>query len=454
MELKNKVLSAVTAAVLTVGATGTALALENEFHGMYRVDGISSNFDNGGAPDFYSPAGNSKSPQVNTYVEQRIRLKYSAKVDDNFKLMTDFKIDSVWGNGSYGTKRKLGGEIGSDTVNIETRAAYIDFKVKDVKVKAGIQAWEDAYDGIFADTQMAGALASTKFDKLDLALGWFRLDESAANPFGHHPRDLVVLEGSYPLGENLTVGASYYLLNDDATSVTNYLKQFSETRTLPTEMVHTLGVNSQAKIGPAEVNGYLLYQFGNLDDFATGQKRDISAFAAGAGAKSKFGFGTLKASLLYASGDKNSGGAKAFRDVEDLDGGTESDYSSDLRILRKDMYTGPSGNAIAATVNFHDQGLFCGTVGIDTEFTPKFFGGANVGFAAVAEKNVNTPKQTNGKYLGTEINAAIGYKFNANVTLRLREAYAILGDYYKGTATNGDTPSNLFLSNIMLTYTF
>lgn len=145
MNWKNRLFPTLAAA-LTLAASGNAQALENEFHGMYRVDGISSNFDNG-ALDFYTPAGKADSPQVNTYVEQRIRLKYSAKLDDNFKLMTDFKIDSMWGNGAYDTHRKRGGEIGSDTVNIETRAAYFNFAIKNVKFKTGIQAWADAYDG-------------------------------------------------------------------------------------------------------------------------------------------------------------------------------------------------------------------------------------------------------------------------------------------------------------------
>lgn len=451
--------AATVAAVCLLGALTAvpAMALENEFHGLYRMKAFATNFDDG-TIDFYNPTG--EKAQTNSFVEQRIRLKYNAKVSDDFKLATDFKIDSRWGSGAYDTHRKQGGEIGSDTVNLETRAAYIDFNIPAIalNVKAGIQPWTDAYDGIFVDTQMAGLLMSGKVSDVALTLGWFRLDDSATTPFGHTPRDLVVLDGSYAVNKDLTVGGSYYMLNDAATQDTKYLD--GAPRTIPTETVHTLGVNSEAKIGVATVNGYLLYQFGDLNDLTTGADHSISAFAGGAGAKAKFNFGTLKASFLYASGDRNSGGSKAFRDVEDLDGGVESDYSTDMRILRKDKFSGASGKAIVATINNRDQGVVFGSAGYDVDLTEKVFAGANVGFAAVADDNaskplnINTNARNGSNYLGTELNAAIGYKLNPNATVRLQGAYAFLGDYYKGVAANGANPDNPFSTNVMLVYAF
>jgi hypothetical protein len=457
MNVLRKAATVAAACMLSALTAVPAMALENEFHGLYRMKAFATNFDDG-TISFYDPTGAKAS--TNSYVEQRIRLKYNAKVSDDFKLVTDFKIDSRWGSGAYNTHRKQGGEIGSDTVNLETRAAYIDFNIPAIAVnfKMGIQPWEDAYDGIFVDTQMAGLLMSGKVSDVALSLGWFRLDDSTSTPFGHHPRDLVVLDGSYALSKNLTVGGSYYMLNDAATQDTAYLD--GSPRTIPTETVHTLGVNSEAKVGVATVNGYFLYQFGDLDELVTGANRSISAFAGGAGAKAKLGFGTVKASFLYASGDKNSGGSKAFRDVEDLDGGIESDYSSDMRILRKDQFSGASGKAIVATINNKDQGVIFGSAGYDVDLTDKVFAGANVGFAAAAEDNANKPVNINtgarnsSSYLGTELNAAIGYKLNPNATIRLRGAYAILGDYYKGVAANGADPDNPFSANIMLVYAF
>ena len=453
---------AVTVAAACTVAVATAIpamALENEFHGAYRMKTFVTNFDDGTFSQ-YDPAGADKKAPTNSYVEQRIRLKYSAKLNDDFKLKTDFKIDSRWGSGAYDTKRKLGGEIGSDTVNLETRAAYLDFNlpVGGVNVKLGIQPWTDAYDGIFVDTQMAGVIGSTTINDLALSLGWFRLDDSATTPFGHNPRDLVVLDGSYTVNKELTVGGSYYMLNDPITSDTKYLA--GSPRTLPTEIVHTLGVNSAAKFGVATLNAYLLYQFGDLTELATGKEHSISAFAGALNARAKLDAGTVKASFLYASGDKDSGGSKAFRDVQDLDGGTESDYSSDMRMLRKDQFAGASGKSFIATINNRDQGVIFGSAGYDANLSEKVFAGANVGFALVAEENASKPVnlatgvRNSSNYLGTEINAAIGYKLNANVTASLRGAYVVLGDYFKGVAANGETPNDPYSTSLMLVYSF
>ena len=450
------VAAACGAAVLT---TTTAMALENEFHGAYRMKTFVTNFDDG-TFNQYDPAGKDKNAPTNSYVEQRIRLKYSAKLNDDFKLKTDFKIDSRWGSGAYDTHRKLGGEIGSDTVNLETRAAYLDFNlpVGGINVKMGIQPWTDAYDGIFVDTQMAGVLGSTTINDLALTLGWFRLDDSAKTPFGHSPRDLVVLDGSYTVNKELTIGGSYYMLNDAITSDTKYLG--GSPRTIPTETVHTLGINSQAKVGVATLNGYLLYQFGDLTELSTGKERNISAFAGGLNARAKLDKGTVKGSFLYASGDRDTGGSKAFRDVQDLDGGTETDYSSDMRMLRKDQFAGASGKSFVATINNLDQGVIFGSAGYDTSLSEKVFAGANVGFALVAEENANKPvnlatgARNSSNYLGTEINAAVGYKFNPNVTATLRGAYTFLGDYYKGVALGGKTPDDPYSTSLMLVYSF
>ncbi len=454
---------AVTVAAACTVAVATAIpsmALENEFHGAYRMKTFVTNFDDGTITQ-YDPSGADKKAPTNSYVEQRIRLKYSAKLNDDFKLKTDFKIDTRWGNGAYDTKRRLGGGIGSDTVNLETRAAYLDFNlpVGGVNVKLGIQPWTDAYDGIFVDpVGMAGVLASTTVSDLALTLGWFRLDDSANTPFGHSPRDLVVLDGSYTVNKGLTIGGSYYMLNDPITQDTKYLA--GSPRTIPTEIVHTLGVNSTAKVGVATLKGYLLYQFGDLTELATGKERSISAFAGGLNARAKLDAGTVKGSFLYASGDRDSGGSRAFRDVQDLDGGTETDYSSDMRILRKDQFAGASGKSIIATINNRDQGVIFGSAGYDTNLSEKVFAGANVGFALVAEENASKPfnlatgVKNSSNYLGTEINAAIGYKLNANVTASLRGAYVILGDYYKGVAANGETPNDPYSTSLMLVYSF
>lgn len=453
MHFKHKVVAVLAAGALIAATAVPAMALENEFHGMFRLKGFLSNFNTGKATE-YDPAGQNSKADTKSYVEQRARLKYIAKVNDDLKLVTHFEIDSRWGDNSYnsnGTTRNNGGAIGADQVNLETKNVYLDFNIPTtpVNVKLGIQPWEDAYQGIFVDTDMAGLLASSTFGNAALSLGWFRFDDSKLP--GDGSRDLVVLDGKYSLTKELKVGGSYYMLNDEAEKAN---------RAIPKEIVHMFGVNAEAKVGPATVDGFLLYQFGNLD--APAARRHISAFAGSVGTRAKVGPGTAKTSFLYVSGERDAsrGTTNAFQAVEDIDQGPEHDYSSDMRMLRKDKFAQTTDNAIIFTINNKDQGVVFGAVGYDVNFTDRLFASANAGFAAVAKENgakpanLRTGVKNSSNYLGTEVNAEVGYKLYDNLTARLQAAYLVLGDYYKGVAKNGEDPDNPYTTRIILQYAF
>ena len=454
MNCTKKILAISAATALLAATAVPALALENEFHGMFRVKGFVSNFNNGSPGAFYEPAGKDEKAPTNSYVEQRARLKYIAKANDDLKLVTHFEIDSRWGDASYGVKRNQGAALGADQVNLETKQVYLDFNIPATKVnvKLGVQPWEDSYNGVFVDADMAGVLAATKIDKTDLSLGWFRFDDKGAT-LGKEARDLIILEAKHNLNKDLVVGGSYYLLNDDV-GVANPVRAITK------EIAHTLGLNAAAELGIASVEGFMLYQFGNLE--GPGAQRHLSAFAGSVAAKAKVGPGSIKTSFLYASGEKNParGTSNAFQAVEDIDSGAEHDYESEMRMLRKDKFAGTTDNAIIYTINNKDQGVIFGSVGYDMKITDKLFADAYAGFAAVAKENASKPVNlktgavNSSNYLGTEINAEVGYKVYDNLTARLQGAYVVLGDYYKGVAKNGETPDNPYTTRVMMVYAF
>src|SRR5919198_1631015 len=145
MSFSKKLLAVAAVGALTVVTTAPAMALENEFHGLFRVRGFVSNFDDGSAgavtPTFQ--------PGTKNFIEQRARLLYQAKANDDLKLVTHFEIDSRWGDASYSQTantanssfRNAGGGIGADQVNIETKNVYVDFNcpVTKANYKVGIQ---------------------------------------------------------------------------------------------------------------------------------------------------------------------------------------------------------------------------------------------------------------------------------------------------------------------------
>src|SRR5512138_3321633 len=106
MSTKSRLLAVVAVSALGVGAAVPAMALENEFHGMYRLRGFVSNFDDSaaGAVAIGNQAGSKnfgKDAPTYSYLEQRARLMYIAKANDNLKLVTHFEFDSRFGDTSY-----------------------------------------------------------------------------------------------------------------------------------------------------------------------------------------------------------------------------------------------------------------------------------------------------------------------------------------------------------------
>ncbi|MBT1074298.1 histidine kinase [Geobacter grbiciae] len=447
--MKKKVLAVSAACALTAATAVPALALENEFHGMFRVKGTISNFDDSGTGRATVANGVlSDNAKTKNFVDQRARIMYIAKANDDLKLVTHFEVDSQWGDNSYAVGRNDGGSIGADQVNIETKNIYLDFNIPAVPVnmKVGIQPFTDAYKGIYVNTDMAGALATARYGNFTNALGWFRLDDrkdtvntagvhSPAFSSGKDTRDIIVLDSKYALNKDVKLGGSYYLYNDDKSAyATDSTKSFND-------IIHTVGLNAEANLGAVIVDGFALYQFGNLND-----TRHLSAWAANVGARGKLGIGTLRAQFLYTSGDtRTNGTSNSFVPVINHTSGADAEntfYPADMRLILRDKWGTTDDRAIVYNSDNGGEGLFGGFVGYDANLTSKVFANANAGFVAAAKTN----KANN--YMGTEVNAEIGYKLYDNMTASIQGAYVFLGDYYDNSL---DDP---YLSRIVLNYAF
>ncbi|GFE56784.1 hypothetical protein [Geobacter sp. AOG1] len=445
----NKKCLAVLAAAACVAATAVpALALENEFHGMFRLFSAVNNFNATPITDgFYLPEGQDKKPGTATYIAQRARLMYIAKANDDLKLVTHFEIDSRWGDNSYGsngTTRNNGGAIGADQVNLETKSVYLDFNIPKtpLNVKLGMQPFDDSFKGVFVGADMAGALASASYGKFNSSIGFFRFNDNGPNLTpkvlpGKQTRDMLVVDEKYAVSKEVKVGGAYYMVNDDR-SATN-------------SIFHTLGVNGEAAFGPVTVDGFLIYQFGNLESNPA-NRQHLSAFAGNVGARAKVGTGTARTEFLYVSGEGNPGSrgtSNAFQSIDDEHGF----YNGNMQLLFRDAYSMTIDNAVVYTSNNLDRGVIAGFVGYDMPFTSKLSGSANAGFAAVA-KDTGFAGHRKSNYLGTELNAQADYKLYDNLTATLRGAYVILGDYYEGVAANGQDPQNPYMASFMMNYSF
>lgn len=432
----------------TAGAFGAisvpAMALENEFHGMYKFMGYQSNSFNG------LTAKLSADPGSGFMAEQRARLQYIAKANADFKLVTHFELDSRFGgknvpagSGYLGTNTgNDAGNLDADQLTLETKNIYVDFNcpLTGANVKLGMQPWADSYQSLFLLADMTGAHAARNFGPAKASLGWFRFDDNTATDaqVGRSTADLFVLGGKYTVSKDFTIGASYYYLNNDSRTV---IPAF--------DRLHMFGLDADIKVGPANIKPFAAIQSG--DRTAT---TDLKGYLLGAVSTIKVGPGAINLSAVYLSGDSNG--------TTKEDSFTAITPATTYFVPAKMWLLVRSGQAINSSTSILGNDLTVGGRGLIGLFAgyegtmDKMFYNANIGYAETAESR-NSEKSS----IGTELNAQVGYKMLDNVSVSAAFAYAFLGDGMNSSTTadriagfgvkNADDPYAL---NLQLSYTF
>ena len=498
MKIKNKILAATAVGALCAAAAVPALAFENEFHGMFLTQGIASNLYNGTTG---SVAPNNMNLHTNkTFVDQRVRLQYIAKASDDLKLVTHFEIDGRWGDNSYAVGRNQGMALGGDNVNLETKNVYLDFNcpITGTNVKLGLQGWTDAYKGVFLGNDAAGLALSKKFGAGTYGFGFFRLDDSrrtsgingtvepAGYDIGKPTRDFLYLDAAYALSKDAKIGASYYYYNDDVSVLTGSATTSNTSFTTNNNtfvarniQLNMLGVNGSANVGPVTLDGFFLYQNGVLRNFSA-RSQHQSAFAYNLGAKVKAGVGTVKANILYTSGSNLAGSnysssfISAMNETSSayMESGIFSGANSCLIFRGNGYRTSNTDQSIVADPSYRGAGVAAAFIGYDGAMGKSFFN-VNTAFVMAAKKQYtsyfagayNSPYANKAQYLGTEINAEVGYKLYDNLKASVQGAYVFLGPQFEGAATvypgtttlksiGGDYPNNPYLGRVIVSYAF
>ena len=451
MSFKKTMLTVAAISALTAATAVPAMALENEFHGMYRFMGYLTNAETGG-----TALNLRDEPKNSFFAEQRARILYIAKANDDLKLITHFELDARFG-GSTSTKYNLGdgGNLDADRVALEMKNVYLDFKIPStpVNMKVGIQPFNDAYQGVFGAFDGAGAVASAKMGAITPTIGWFRLSDNnfgaaSGQLPGDDTADLYVIDGKFAVNKDINVGASYYLVQNDesATTAVPFTNDY--------QLVHQLGVNATAKVGPAALTGFVAYQFGDYNE-----TRDLHAFAAAAIAKVAVGPGKINASALYLTGEETPGATGGnFNSYRQLatDGAVSYFNPANMWLLIRNGAMINSSAAIGGTdLTKGGVGMFGVFAGYEMAMG-KAFMNANLGWARAEEQ-----RAAESATIGTEINATIGYKVYDNLTASVTAAYAILGDgmteagpaanRLPGGVADADDP---YLANVQLSYAF
>ncbi len=462
----SKVMAALVTLGLAAAVATPAMALENQVSGAFTSFFDLSNYSavgNGGEAASTNATGLAKNAKTENYFVQRVNLNYTAKANEDVKLVTRFELDyTFYGNNSYTNQRNGGGALGADGINLETKNLYLDLNVgKGLNAKIGMQGNTDSFKGIIFDADMAGVLLTHEYSNASASVGFFRLNDSNSLALGKHTYDILALDGKYSVNKNIKVGAAYYYMNDTLENGTSEVTAATTTTTTPSfsyvvvdnlgvprtitvpavtittpavttpkynkTKVHTLGLNAEGTVGPITVSGFALTQFGDISN-----TKKAKGYAFNIGAKMPVANGTARTEFLYTAGGNNS-----LHVIAPTEGG--GFYDNEMVLLGRDKNAKTLDTAIAFDANNIDQGLIFGSVGYDYPITAKLSGSVNAGFAAVT-KSTGANKSD---YLGTEFNCEANYKLMPTVTLGARAGYVVLGDYFKGN--NFDNPYDVKL---------
>ena len=466
--------------VALVAAIAAPAMAGTDINGYYRAKEYVSNYKNYTSASYVnpSPADNSS---TNSYVEQRLRLKFSTG-EENVKAVLFLEQDMMWGDssGQPGT-RNQGGAIQGDSINLEAKNAYLWFKLPNTSADftVGLQNVSDPYRGVFmGGADMSGALATFKFAPLSFRVGGFTPWERDTNQADDS--QIFIAEAKISPVKDLNVGLNFYFLRDGADSLgassgetsTSTAGFLGGVQVVPgVSKIYMPGVNFDFNAGVAKISGFGFVQFGDrtFDNTAI-PKTKFGGYAADLRVDANVGPATVFLEGMYTSGDKPGTtdkieGVVVAEDFKIFSSATQP-TSFDMQIL------GPNGDDINTSRNltytsnnnraaggYAMNGVRLGATflaaGASMKLGDKMTGKVGVGYlranqlAPVALSATNLDKS---KKMGTEVNANVNYNILKGLDFGLYAAYAWLGDAYK--VSGSPTPDNLYDAHFRLNYAF
>ncbi len=413
-KFQKQMLTIAAAGALTAVTALPAMALENEFHGIYNFNAIFANYNGTINP---TTVQTNKADQS---LEQRVRLQYIAKASNDLKLVTHFEINNKWGakdtlvDNDGKTPDVAGSDLDTDGLNILTKHAYLDFNaVKGVNVTIGLQAYKDALAGIVIDADVPGVYVNTAIAGVQTKLGMARyadnklLDAGTGSFVGDQNTDFYSLDTNYALNKDTKVGVSYYLLNNTVTTDHN--------------TAHTVALTGATKVAGIDLAGFVAMQNGK----AGANQAHYEGLAYNLRASMKAAGGTIKAGYLYASGDDDGVDNGAWKNT----GVTTYNDSGMMLIVRNTAHNVTSTSSfIGGNDMFNITNLRVLHVGYATSLSDKLSAQVNVGARWANEAATDTVKG----FTAAEVNGEIAYKLYPNMTVLAQAGYASLDSEYAG----------------------
>jgi hypothetical protein len=461
------------AAFLVAAFTLPAMA-DMSASGFYHGFAILSNFHDGsGGPSLR----NEEEKQTNAYVAQRFRVKFSFGTE-NVKAVWYLESDMIWGDSAGSSSpgaatRNVGGALGADKVQTETKNIYVWFKVPNTSISSafGLQNVSDVYSGLFNGANDMGAITiKGKFDPVSYNFLFGKLYENAVQK--SDDATLWAIETAFSPTKEAHLGLNFYYLEDDTGAQGVGSGRLAPLGALDGYRLHIYmpGINAAYKAGPVKLTGWFFYQGGKFDStLPGGESADVQAFAVNARGEMNVGPGQVWLEGLYLSGGDLSGDNPKYKapiTLGDFQGantspGGFSNYTSTHMIIMLSTWNmatvsqcliGCSGAELSQSPGNGGRGIWHVAAGYDQKFTDTLKGEINVGYLA-ATKTLESDFSGRKKDIGTEVNATLTYSAYKGLDLGLTGAYVFLGDFVKHE-TPGDDFKDPWTGYFRVSYAF
>jgi hypothetical protein len=461
----KKIMVLAVVVVIVAAFAMPASALENVFGGYWRTRAVTQ--------QNFTGEDNSKAWD-DSFVDSRTRLFYTAKINEDLKLVNKFEINAAWGNA-------YGGYIGTDGRTIfRVKNTYADFTLAPVNFKVGLQ---DAFIGggafgpdgarnsakvgsigsalgggfLFAD-DFAGATVTFKGEGFGIPFFWIKTYEGGRGKDANKGDvDYFALAPYFSLGGIATINPYFMWGTTDKASVSAlmlhapYLNSSSpDTKTYGTATlasfdkvnVYYLGVDVDAKFDMSRVWFTGIYQGGKGDlttPTATVSSVDFQAYLTAIGGKVDMGVADVHGQFFYASGadkDDSPDKLKAFFVPSPNDSSGQSYYWAEIMgygIFDSAANVGESGmgpyNTSAHSCGDKISNIMAGNIGATVKPVPDVPLSITLdAWYAKLAKPILMADKTEQDYLGTEVDLVITYELVKGLKMDIVGAYLFAGN--------------------------
>jgi hypothetical protein len=413
-------------ALVVALAVATPAMAAFKLNGYYRLQGTSYSFNRAAGSQTDS----------STFFDNRLRLKSTYTLNDYISVVYYAEIDTPWGETSKGGVGG-GGQRGADGVNIETKNAYVDFKVPDTSwtVRTGVQGGGIGapYESLVEDDDMAGVKAMGKIGGVNTTFLYSKWYENDRNQWDD--TDYYAADANMMVTEQFKLGGSLIFL--DVNGVPNSAADAD------IEDIYA-GLYANYKMDNMDIGGFFLYR--NFSDDLSGATIDKGdAYVVDLSGKMELDNGYVKLHTAYFSNDDKSDEMNTFSPAA---GGFEY-HKDNLSLFLTDVFynNAPHTAFALSDAAYAGYGLIFLTVSGKVDLPQDYYVRYGAGYFSALKDSANDAPSSadkDGKTLGGEVAARIGKVFAEKYDLSLRGAYGFLGNFYNSTNPALDDPDDIY----------